>query len=294
MNLTVDYLLGVDGGGTATRVRLADALGRELARASGGPSGLGLGTEQAWSNILAAVADAFQSIGSDVPALDRCAAGFGLAGGHNRAWLAPFVAADPGFAHIRVATDAFTTLLGAHAGSPGVVIGIGTGSFGEALLPDGSRRQAGGWGFPSGDEASGAWLGLHAARHAQCALDGRDQRGPLADAIIEYCGGNADALLEWCCRANQTMFAELAPFVFENAAVDRRALELLHRASDETVRLLAALDPYHELALAISGSIGIRLIPFLPSIVSKRIIEAQGDSAMGALLLIRQARSEMV
>ncbi|MGV7246188.1 BadF/BadG/BcrA/BcrD ATPase family protein, partial [Caballeronia sp. M23-90] len=47
-NHSYSYLIGVDGGGSGTRVVLADANGVELARASGGPSGLGLGVERAW------------------------------------------------------------------------------------------------------------------------------------------------------------------------------------------------------------------------------------------------------
>ncbi|MFZ3287574.1 MAG: ATPase, partial [Telluria sp.] len=39
----IEYLIGVDGGGTGTRVRLARADGTELAQGSGGPSGLAHG-----------------------------------------------------------------------------------------------------------------------------------------------------------------------------------------------------------------------------------------------------------
>ena len=41
------FLIGIDGGGTGTRVVLGDAHGRELAQAASGPSGLGLGVERA-------------------------------------------------------------------------------------------------------------------------------------------------------------------------------------------------------------------------------------------------------
>src|SRR6201991_5303599 len=44
------YLIGVDGGGTGTRVVLGDAQGRELAIATSGPSGLALGVERAWQS----------------------------------------------------------------------------------------------------------------------------------------------------------------------------------------------------------------------------------------------------
>src|SRR5690349_9631921 len=78
----IEYLLGVDGGGTGTRVRLARADGAELAQASGGPSGLGLGIAKAWAAISDTVAQAFAAAGIAHPALGSAAIGLGLAGVH--------------------------------------------------------------------------------------------------------------------------------------------------------------------------------------------------------------------
>ena len=77
------FLIGIDGGGSGTRVVLGDAHGRELAQAASGPSGLGLGVERAWQAIAAGCGDAFASAGI---ALDwsRCVLGCGLAGVNNR------------------------------------------------------------------------------------------------------------------------------------------------------------------------------------------------------------------
>ena len=44
---------------------------------------------------------------------------------------------------------------------------LGTGSVGEIKLADGRHVEVGGWGFPAGDEASGAWMGLRAINHVQ-------------------------------------------------------------------------------------------------------------------------------
>ncbi|MEA3112283.1 MAG: glucosamine kinase, partial [Caballeronia sp.] len=60
---THKYLIGVDGGGSGTRVVLADTEGIELARATGGPSGLALGVERAWDAIEAACLRAFETVG---------------------------------------------------------------------------------------------------------------------------------------------------------------------------------------------------------------------------------------
>src|SRR5437763_15180255 len=165
----IDFLLGVDGGGTGTRVRLAVATsgadGTELAQGAGGPSGLGLGITRAWDSVQQAASQAFAAAGIEPPSLERVAIGLGLAGVHNKQWAAEFIAANPGYAAIRRETDGFTTLMGGHAGAPGAIVALGTGSVGEVLCADGTRREVGGWGFPAGDEASGGWIGLRAINH---------------------------------------------------------------------------------------------------------------------------------
>src|SRR4051794_3443469 len=107
----IEYLIGVDGGGTGTRVRLARANGTELAQGHSGPSGLAHGIEAAWRSVDDAVHKAFAAIGVGRPAIGSAAIGLGLAGVHNPVWAAQFVAADPGYGALRLDTDAFTTLM---------------------------------------------------------------------------------------------------------------------------------------------------------------------------------------
>ena len=190
----IQYLIGVDGGGTGTRIVLTDSNGIELARGSAGPSGLMHGATAAWQAILAAIEQAFTTSGIVAPDFQQMAIGCGLAGVNNKLWAAEFVAANPGFGLLIAETDAGTTLLGAHQGKPGAIIALGTGSVGEVMMADGSRREVGGWGFPSSDEASGAWMGLRAMNHVQHVLDGRASTDNFAIAIVDFCGGNKDTI----------------------------------------------------------------------------------------------------
>ncbi|WP_374011293.1 BadF/BadG/BcrA/BcrD ATPase family protein [Massilia sp. Se16.2.3] len=197
----IEYLIGVDGGGTGTRVRLASANGVELAQASAGPSGLSHGIQNAWTTIMQAIGEACAVADIGSPPLSSMAIGLGLAGVHNKEWAAQFVASDPGFAALVLGTDGFSTLMGAHGGEPGAIVAIGTGSVGEAMLEDGSKVEVGGWGFPAGDEASGAWMGLRALNHIEQVIDGRVAGGAFAREVIEACGGSRDAVQVWLGRA---------------------------------------------------------------------------------------------
>jgi glucosamine kinase len=284
----IEYFIGVDGGGTGTRVRLANADGVELAQGQGGPSALAHGIGNAWDNIGAAVAMAFAQAGVAQAALHAMAIGLGLAGVHNKSWAAQFVDANPGYAALRLETDGFTTLMGAHGGQPGTIVAIGTGSVGQALLPGGEQREVGGWGFPAGDEASGGWLGLRAINHIEQVLDGRQPGSPFAQAVIDACGGARDPIQVWLGQANQTSYAQLAPIVFNHADTDATARAFLLAAGAEVAGIAHALDPSGTLPLALCGGLGAPLRAYLPPDLLARSVAPQGDAARGALRMIEQ------
>ena len=281
------YLIGVDGGGTGTRVRIARATGGEIAQAQGGPSGLAHGIDKAWKAISDTVAAAFASAGVAHPPLSAMAIGLGLAGVHNKEWAAQFVAANPGYRALRLETDGFTTLVGAHQGKPGAIVAIGTGSVGQVLLPNGEQREVGGWGFPAGDEASGGWMGLRAINHIEQVLDGRKRSSAFAQQVIDACGGNRDAIQVWLGTASQTAYASLAPIVVANAD-DPTARQILADAGTEVATIARALDPAAALPLALCGGLGQALRAWLPAELLARTVTPHGDAASGALRMIEQ------
>lgn len=287
------FLLGVDGGGTGTRVKLADRSGRLLGQGEAGPSALGQGCEQAWRHIQQAAADAARHAG--LSALDpaQCAIGLGLSGASVRAQSQSFLAQQPGYAVLALDGDGWTTVLGAHGGRPGMVIAAGTGTVGEALRSDGSRACISGWGWICGDEGSGAWLGLKAMRHAQQVLDGRAAVTPLARAVWAVAGEDREAVLTWCAAAGQQGYASLAPLVFEFVAKDAVAAGFVAEAVLELEKQAQALDPEGRLPLALCGSIALRLAPQFSETIRARCVAPLGDSADGALHLVRSALTEM-
>lgn len=114
------YLVGVDGGGSGTRLQLASADGTVLACASAGPSALMLGSDVAWRATGDATARAFAQLGEPMD-WTRCVLGCGLAGINQPEWRAAFSDAAPPLLGLAVESDAYTTLLGAHRGAPGAL-----------------------------------------------------------------------------------------------------------------------------------------------------------------------------
>lgn len=287
---TIKYLVGVDGGGTGTRIIVTDKKLKILASAQGDPSALGQGIEKAWRSIVDTLARAFHYGSIPVPMLSECAIGLGLSGANNIVWKNEFYMRNPGFKNIMVDTDGFTTLLGAHGGKPGTIVAVGTGSVGMVLNKNNERKDVSGWGFPSGDEASGAWLGLRACALTQKTLDGRRDPSPLSDAVLKYCGKEPSQFLNWLGNAGQNSFAQLAPLVFQTASTDPDAKNLLIAAGKEIEQMALTLDPNGEFPLSICGRLGEALIPYLPEKIKSRNQPAVGDSTIGALLLIAEGK----
>lgn len=288
------FLVGIDGGGSGTRARLADAHGRPLGSGRAGPSALGQGIAQAWRHVGDALDKAFADAGLPRAPEREIALGLGLAGIERPSRRDGFLAADPGFARCVLFSDAQTTLRGAFGGAPGIVIAAGTGSIGLVQRRDGAQRRVGGWGFPVGDEGSGAWLGQRAMQVAQGALDGRAVAGLLARGVWRLAGADAGSLLRWCEGAGQQAYAQLAPAVFDAArAGDPAAVALLDAGAAELARHIEALSiDDMTLPIVMAGSIGERLRDRLPPPQRARCVAPLGDSADGALALLRDALHE--
>ncbi len=287
----IRFVAGVDGGGTGTRARLQSLDGSLLGQGEAGPSGLGQGVAQAWRHVMQALDAAFAAAGLPVAPPAHIALGLGLAGAGVATQREAFLRADPGFALCVLDNDGVTQLLGAHGGGPGLVVAAGTGSVAAACYADGRTAQAGGWGFPLGDAGSGAWLGLRAMQHAHAVLDGREAPTLLSQTIFEQVGSTAPALLAWCGQAGAPHYAHLAPLVFAEAERgDTTAHALLQAAADELLRLVLALQAGQPpLPVVASGSVGVRLAALWPAALRERVVPPEGDSAEGALLLVRAA-----
>ncbi len=127
-------------------------------------------------------------------------------------------------------------------------------------------------------------------------LDGRAVGGPLASAIVRFCGGgetcsaseNRERVVAWANSANQSLFAQLAPLVVAHAGQDEAALVILRKAGNEIAQIAHALDPSQQLPIALCGGLAVPLQAYLPEPLKSRAISPRANAATGALLLLRQ------
>lgn len=258
--MSARLVLGLDVGGTSTRVLAADAkTGERLGNGrSGGANPVTHGVARAAENIGAALSEALA--GSDPAEAEACVVG--MAGASK-------VAAEPDTAaafaalwqavglrcEIRIVSDLAAAFA---AGTPepnGSVLIAGTGAVAAAMVERRPDRWRDGHGWLLGDDGSGFWVGREVVRAALSALDGTGPRSALLDAVIadyldplpsppegsELDEGRflASALISAVNARPPVNLAALVPRVLASASAGDPVAE--HVLADAADRLVAAL-----------------------------------------------------
>jgi glucosamine kinase len=288
--MAAPLFIGIDGGGTHCRARLADAAGKTLGEGGGGPANARLDSKLVMQSILTASRGAASVAGLTEADLARAHAGFGLAGGAQKAECARLLAEPNPFASIVIETDAYTSWLGAHGGEDGAILIVGTGSNGIAMV-GGKQFQVSGWGAEISDEASGNWVGRYALRRALWAQDGRAAMTPLAAAVLARFGDSGEAIADFAKTARPTDFASLFPLALEHAEKrDPLGLALIGEAAADVARMILRLLDHGAPTVSLIGSVAEKLTPWLPPPVRARLSAPRGDALDGAILMARQAQ----
>lgn len=245
------YFLGVDGGGSHTRVMVVDTDGNVVYRQQGGPSNvLVVGEERAAQSLADALGQWHGPVTGAV---------LGMAGA-DRAPVAQYwrrlaqgywneqvlVVGD-----YRIAWAAFTRL------QPGVIGIFGTGSvvYGER---GSTSVKVGGHGWRLGDAGSGLEIGRLAVNTALAALEGWGPRTTLVEEVLAW--SQVDSAADLISRLYDRAFdwrrlADLAPAVISAHPTDAVARDIVAQQGQLVVRQLARV--YETLFQPESASIGL-------------------------------------
>jgi len=282
-------LLGVDGGGTRCRARLADLNGLTLAEAVGGPANIRFGLEESLATVFRLGARCLDAAGLLPQDSQRIVACLALAGASEPAHCAAAAAHPHPYRDATVTTDAHAACVGAHRGRDGGIIIVGTGSIGWAEL-HGRHVRVGGWGLVVSDEGSGAWLGREALRRVLWAHDGRIQWTGLLTILFGRFQSDPHAIVRFSAAARPRDFAELAPVIVERAAADDPvAVELMRAAAGHADALARGLLARGTRRLALMGGLAHAIEPWLAEETRRHLVVPQGDALDGALLIAATA-----
>lgn len=262
---TIQYYLGIDGGGTKTEFRLVNASGVLLSSAllgASNPNDIGL---DATCALLKSGIDKVTE-GYDRAAISAFAGIAGAATGDNAAQMANFLR-TLGFAKADATSDVRSSLAACLGDQDGIAVIMGTGSVAYAQC-GGQILRAGGYGYLLGDAGSGFALGQGAILAALQAEDGSGAPTLLRNMVILQCGKACvlDALADFY-HGGKAEIAQYAPLIFEaHAKGDSVASEILTR----NIRAIA------NLIRAIANRMGQNHVP---------IVLCGGLTAQGAVIL---------
>ena len=276
----------VDGGGSGCRLGAFDSHGTLCATTANGPASLSLGEEQAWLHISRGLATLAVQLGESADWLpsELC---LGLSGALQSGRRETFLGLVPPSIEVTLTTDGHAQLLGASGGAPAACLAVGTGSVLHWLDEKGNIEMAGGWGFPMGDEGSGAWLGFKLINAYLWHRDTRQQNTvapAIFQALEDRIGVDVSELQSWSTRTRSTELASLAPMIVSSAEQgDIFANDLLDHGASECARLLK-IAPDDLPVYFVGGLADIyksRLSPF----IQNRLHAPQGNALKGLYIL---------
>ena len=242
----MNYILGVDGGGTKTLALLGDSDGNVLARGVSGASNYNaVGFAAACSALESAIHLARKEYPGEIAAL--C---LGLAGAGRKEDLERFEnwAIDKfPKTKIKVVNDAEVLLLSDVPSGPALALICGTGSIVYGRTVTGELIRAGGWGYLFGDEGSGYAIGLAALRAVMQAYDKRGSETLLSELVLARYGLSTPPELVPTIYGSESPRSELATLsdLVEQAAGrgDSVAIAILEESSRDLARAIAAVYP---------------------------------------------------
>jgi len=318
----MNYVFGIDGGGTKTICILMDENRVVLGRGEAGPSNYQtLGIEKVKESIQLAIERAVMSAKIEPNVnLNIEAICLGLAGvaRPKDIEIVQFVVQNLQLTNtlpvtrsllrrnIVICSDCAIALVGGTGHPVGIAVIAGTGSIVFGQNRQGKTKRVGGWGYILGDEGSGYDIAVGGLQAALKFYDGRGEFTALAKKFQQHLRlNNLEELVEVVYRRGWGVkeIAALAPIVDRAAALgDRVADGIINRAVAELtfstkIAIAALFNPTEEFEIAMIGGVWAgeansrqRFETAISAIAPKaQVILPRYEPAFGAALLALNA-----
>ncbi|MCY4043670.1 MAG: ATPase [Cellvibrionales bacterium] len=283
------YYLGIDGGGSKCRAIIQNTEGETLGEGLSGTANPAYGIQAAQQSIVEATYSALSNANLPSSTINQLIAGAGLAGVDIQRFLKAMQDWQHPFRAWFVTHDLPIACLGAHQQSDGAVIITGTGSSGYARVNN-KEIWLGGYGFPHGDQASGAWLGLNALNAIFLANDNLGPKTHLTEAIAQQLKITTtnEALADWFVGKSSRVYASLAPIIIAEYQQDSVATAIINEAIDYLKQLGSELLATSPIALALIGGLSHFYYDHLKPTFEHRLIRPKNNPEQGAIVFALQ------
>lgn len=289
------YFIGIDGGGTKCRVILQDKSGTQIGEGISGPANIMRDETLAKASIMEGIEKAITSANTLLASqnsearltpitLSQCVVAAGLAGANISTAKARFETWAHPFYALHILSDLRAACVGAHNGKPGAVIIVGTGSAGT-VFNDGKFTDLGGHGFPVGDFASGAWLGLKAIQHTLLCIDNIRSKDELAAIVCAELGTtNADSIVAKCAGFNTHHYASLVPCMLPLLNEGNSQVTCIFKEGAEYLETMAQrLLGDNGYNLALIGGLSDVYVPYFSERIRARLQACELSPEQGAI-----------
>ncbi len=279
------YYLGIDAGGSRCKARLLNRQRKILAEVESGPANARIGIVRLRAAITEIAKQSLIQANIPLSELPNIVLGMGIAGIMRSGMKSEIENMALPFTCRAFDSDAAIACLGAHQGSDGAILILGTGSI-AYIQNNGCPTTIGGYGFPISDEGSGAALGLSGIRHALRALDGRTEKSSLSDAILKRFDNDRAKVIAWTDQAIPYDYGTFAPLVLDYADRDDViARSIVEGAAGHVECFIEKIFATGARRCALVGGVAPRIMPWLRQRTIDRLVEPVGDGLDGALIL---------
>ena len=221
----MNYIAGIDGGGTKTTLICQDLKGEELLTKRFGAFNINSIGEKAFRALLVEIADTLKSVGN---CISLCIGAAGISN-NEMVKIVDEVILSRGIKY-QLVGDHIIALEGAHNGNSGLAVIAGTGSICFGKDSKGNIERTGGWGHLIGDDGSAYALGRDLFKECAKAIDGYGEATLLTNLLKNKMNlTDRTEIIKFVYSGDKATIASVAPLVDEAYALgDKVAQRIIH------------------------------------------------------------------
>lgn len=298
MGNEMQYVVGLDGGGTKTQMQIIDMTGKIILTARAGSLNYNSVSKEELSNTIESLMNILCELPEGISNCKGiCISTAGISNKEAIEFITENLVSRGLNCDIHIVGDHEAALYGAFGKPEGIVLISGTGSICFGMNREGIRHRTGGYGHLIDDEGSGYAIGRDILKVAVQTYDKRISDSVILDLVLKELNCNSiEDIIRYTYNPNwnKANIAALAPLLLKAMEEgDVHANHICKKAVDNLVNLVlptAEILNLKEGNLALLGGILTHYIPIKEMLIQKlsmvlptlKIITPLNDSVTGA------------
>ena len=299
----MEYVVGWDGGGTKTTMKVLDLYGNTVLSETAGSLNYNSNSKEEIRNTMSSLISKLRNLSEDLSNCKGiCICAAGISNKDAVSFLTSYLEQNGIQCEITIVGDHEAALYGAFGEAEGIILISGTGSICFGINQRGRKVRTGGYGHLIDDEGSGYAIGRDMLSTAVQIYDKRITDSIILDLVYEALGVHTvEEIIQYTYQANwnKACIASLSPLLLKALQMgDLHARAICEKASKELVKLVLPVAKtlvMEEGKIALLGGILTHYEPIKTMVVERLAVELPNlnitlpmyDSATGAAIIAR-------